>query len=117
MTFAELLAEDTTETLYPILLPEDENGLVWHLVEMTKEEVIATLEANSCKDDSVSELILEYNQQLINEFEVSVVKYSDASFEMKYANSSSFKYSIWCVVFLFTFLVCILLSGFLSDFW
>ena len=98
MTFAELLAEDTTETLYPMLLPEDDDGFVWHIVDMTKEEVIATLEANSCKDDPISELILGYNQGYITEFGIDAVKFSELPFEVKALNSPSYFVSWFLII-------------------
>lgn len=98
----------TEEQLYPMLLPEDEDGLIWHLVEMTKEEVIATLEANSCENNSVSELILEYNQGYITEFGLSVVKFSEAPLEVKLSDSSyfiSYFLPICFIVFVFGFII------------
>lgn len=70
---------DTTEELYPFMVPEDEEGFTWHIEYMTKEEIITTLEANDRRSNRVSELVIENNRQYVTEFSPDVKTYKDAS--------------------------------------
>lgn len=103
---------NTEEQLYPLLLPDDEEGLEWHLVEMTKEEAVATLEANSMRNDHISELILDYNREYITELGADAVKFSEASFDEKVGADLSYAISYFLsIVIVCLFLICFVSTG------
>lgn len=62
----------TTEELYPFMVPDDEEGYLWHTEYMTKEEIIATLQANNEIYDNASIALIENNQQYVTEFALDV---------------------------------------------
>lgn len=62
----------TTEELYPFMVPDDEEGYLWHTEYMTKEEIVATLQANNEIYDNASIALIENNQQYVTEFALDV---------------------------------------------
>lgn len=101
---------DTEEPVYPVMVPDDTEGFSWHMEQMTKEELIATLEANSMKDDEISEMILDYNSQYITEFGLDVEKYSDSLLIERLRNGSFSPDDVmyfWALLLLFSVAIAI----------